>query len=109
MYVLRRRWARAFRQASFAQLTPTQREQLTTFRNKSTGWFTVAAGAALLAAGETWHVTEDYHWPVWLFWLLTAAMLAAAVLNIAVQLIHADSSDHRAGADPATPAAAERN
>ena len=28
MYVLHRRWARAFRQATFAQLTETQREQL---------------------------------------------------------------------------------
>jgi len=63
MYVLRRRWARAFREASAAQLSDTQREQLTVFRSKATGWFTVAAGAALLAAGETWQVTEHYRWP----------------------------------------------
>ena len=52
MYVLHRHWTRAFRQATFAQLTQTQREQLTSFRNKATGWFTVAAGALLLAAGR---------------------------------------------------------
>ena len=51
MYVLRRRWTRLFRQATFAQLNQAQREQLTSFRNKATGWFTVAAGALLLAAG----------------------------------------------------------
>ena len=50
MYVLDRCWTRAFRQATFAQLTHSQREQLTSFRNKATGWFTVAAGALLLAA-----------------------------------------------------------
>jgi hypothetical protein len=52
MYVLHRRWTRAFRQASYAQLTPAQREQLTSFRNKATGWYTVAADGFLLAAGE---------------------------------------------------------
>jgi hypothetical protein len=53
MYVLRRRWNRASRHATFAQLTETQRAQFTSFRNKAAGWFTVAAGATLLAAGET--------------------------------------------------------
>jgi hypothetical protein len=32
MYVLRRRWNTAFRQATFAQLTETQREQFTAAR-----------------------------------------------------------------------------
>ena len=54
MYVLHRRWTTAFRQATYAQLTGTQREQVTSFRNKATGWFTVAIGTTLLAAGETW-------------------------------------------------------
>jgi hypothetical protein len=53
MYMLHYRWTEAFRQATFAQLTQTRREQLTSLRNKATGWFTVAAGALLLAAGET--------------------------------------------------------
>src|ERR1700760_4000317 len=72
MYVLHRRWARAYRQATFAQLTELQREQFISFRNKATGWFTVAGGAALLAAGETWQLVDHYDWPVWLFWLLFA-------------------------------------
>ena len=56
MYMLRRHWTRLFRQATFAQLNQAQREQLTSFRNKATGWFTVAAGALLLAAGDTWQI-----------------------------------------------------
>ena len=66
MYVLHRRWTRSFRQATFAQLTQPQREQLNSFRNKATGWFTVAAGASLPAAGETWQIVEHHRWPAWL-------------------------------------------
>ena len=101
MYVLRRRWTKAFRQATWAQLTENQRAQLSSFRNKATGWFTVAAGATLLAAGETWQVTEDYRWPVWLFWLLTAALLAVAILNTALRMISDERTRHPASAVPA--------
>ena len=104
MYVLHRRWARAYRQATFAQLTGLQREQFISFRNKATGWFTVAGGAALLAAGETWHLAEHYDWPVWLFWLLIAVMLTLAVLNTAIRMISDERTRHPAGAEPA-PAA----
>jgi hypothetical protein len=93
MYVLYRRWYKAAQQAMLAQLTQTQREQMTRFQSKATGWFTVAAGAALLAAGDTWHVVQQYGWPVWLFWLLVAVMLAVAVLPAAVQTI-SDSTRH---------------
>jgi len=85
MYVLHRRWTRAFRQATFAQLTETQREQFISFRNKATGWFTVAAGATLLAAGETWQIVEHRGWPAWAFWLLIVVMLVLALLNTAVR------------------------
>ena len=90
-YVLRRRWAREFRKATFAQLTEAQLAQFTTFRNKANGGFTVAGGATLLAAGETWQITEHYDWPVWVFWLLIVVMLAASVLNTALQMVHAHS------------------
>ena len=55
MYVLYRRWNKARQQAVLAQLTQTQRAQLTGYQSKATGWFTVAAGATLLATGQTWH------------------------------------------------------
>jgi hypothetical protein len=89
MYVLHRRWYKAAQQAMLAQLTETQREQMTRFQSKATGWFTVAAGAALLAAGDTWHVVQQYGWPVWLFWLLVAVMLAVAIIPTAIQTIGA--------------------
>jgi hypothetical protein len=101
MYLLHRRWTRTFRQATFAQLTQAQREQLTSFRNKATGWFTVAIGALLLAAGETWQIVEHHRWPTWLFWLLTVVMLAAAVLNTAVRMINDEHTQHPAGTAPA--------
>ncbi len=87
MYVLHRRWYKAAQQAVLAQLTPTQREQMTRFQSKATGWFTVAGGAAMLAAGETWHVVQQYGWPVWLFWLLAAVMLVVAVFPSAAQMV----------------------
>ena len=101
MYMLRWRWYKALQQAMLAQLTKTQREQMTSFQSKATGWFTVAAGATLLATGETWQIVRHYSRPVWLFWLLVVVMLAAAVLNTAVQMIRdtqtrsADAAEQR--------------
>jgi hypothetical protein len=86
MYVIRRRQSNAFRRAVLAQLTQAQRDQFTSFINKATGWFTVAAGAALLAAEQTWQLINRNHWPTWLFWLLIIVMLGASVLNTALRM-----------------------
>ena len=88
MYLIRRHRNNAFRMAAMAQLTQAQRDQFTSFINKATGWFTVAGGAALLAAGETWQLVEHYDWPVWLFWLLMIVMLGVSVLNTAARMSH---------------------
>jgi hypothetical protein len=72
------------------QLTQVQRDQFTSFINKATGWFTVALGAALLAAEQTWQVVEHYRWPSWLFWLLMIVMLGISVLNTAQRMSHDD-------------------
>jgi hypothetical protein len=106
MYVLRRHRDHAYQQAVFAQMTEAQREQFISFKNKAAGWFTVAIGATLLAAGDTWQIVEHHDWPVWVFWLLVAVMLAAAVLNTAAQMISSERHRRQAGAEPAT--AAER-
>jgi hypothetical protein len=95
MYLIRRHRGNAFRQAAVAQLSQVQRDQFTSFVNKATGWFTVALGAALLAAEQTWQVVERYRWPVWLFWLLLIVMLGASVLNTALRMI---PDGRRAGA-----------
>jgi hypothetical protein len=98
MYLLRYRWYKALQQAMLAQLTETQRVQLTSFQSKATGWFTVAAGAALLAAGQTWQIVQHHGWPGWLFWLLVAVMLAAAVLTPAFQMISGARTRHAGAA-----------
>jgi hypothetical protein len=90
MYLIRRHRHAVFRQAALAQLTQDQREQLTRFTNKATGWITAAIGAALLAAEQTWQVIDRHRWPVWLFWFLIIVMLGASVLNTALRMIHDD-------------------
>jgi hypothetical protein len=90
MYLIRRRSGRAFRRAALARLTQVQRAQFTRFIGKAAGWFTVALGAALLAAEQTWQITIRYRWPYWLFWVLVVIMLAACVLNTAVRMISYD-------------------
>ena len=100
MYALQRRWYKAVQRAVLPQLTQAQREQMTRLQSKSAGWFTVAAGATLLAAGETWQIVLHYRWPVWAFWLLLVVMIAAAVLNTAVLML-GDARMRRAGSgDP---------
>jgi hypothetical protein len=103
MYVLRRRWNKAFQQAAFALLTETQREQFTSFRHKATGWFTVAAGGTLLAARETWQLIEHHDWPVWLFWVLLVVMLAVVMLNTAARMNGGQRTRRPAGTEPAPP------
>ena len=101
MYVLHRRWYRELRHSMLAQLTQAQREQLTSFQSKATGWFTVAGGATLLAVGETWQLVEHFDWRVWVFWLLIVVMLTAAVLTTAVLMIGAAQARAADGAAPA--------
>jgi hypothetical protein len=103
LYLIRRRRHRAFHQAALAELTQTQREQVTRFVNKANGWFTVAIGATLLAAEQTWQVIERTHWPAWLFWPVIIIMLGVSVLNTAVRMIQdeqtARPAAQRAGQD----------
>jgi hypothetical protein len=102
MYVLWRRRSGAYRRAVLAELSHEQREQFARFINKASGWFTVAAGASLLAAEQSWNVAERYHWPDWLFWALIAVMLGASVLNTALRMSR-DARRSAAGAgEPAT-------
>jgi hypothetical protein len=105
MYVKRRRWNKAFWQITYAQLNETQRGQLTSFKNKATGWFTVAVGATLLAVEETWQLVRHYDWPVWLFWLLLAVMLAGSVLITAAQMIGDQRRQSQTDASPVSPGA----
>jgi hypothetical protein len=64
----------------------------------------VAAGATLLAVGETWQIVERQGWPAWLFWLLIVAMLALAVLNTAIRMNSHQRTRQPAAAEPAPTA-----
>jgi hypothetical protein len=86
MYLIRRHRSKAFRKAVLAGLTQGQRDQATGFLNKANGWFTVALGAALLAAEQTWQAIGRQHWPTWLFWILIIVMFGVCVLNTALQM-----------------------
>jgi hypothetical protein len=85
-YLLRRQRSRQYRRAVFDQLNQDQKEQFVSLANKAMGWLTVSLGASLLAAEQTWRITERYEWPVWLFWLLLAVMGGLAVLNTALRM-----------------------
>ena len=101
MYVLHRRWYKALQKAVMARLSQTQRQQMASLQSKSAGWFTVSAGATLLAAGETWQIVRHYGWPVWVFWLMAVVMLTAAVLTTAVLMIGGARMRQDTGAEPA--------
>jgi hypothetical protein len=105
IYLIRRQRSKAFRQAALAQLTQSQRDQAISFFNKASGWFTVALGAALLAAEQTWQVIDRQHWPGWLFWILIIVMLGVSVLNTALRMTRgrpAGPAAQRAAADSST-------
>jgi len=105
MYLIRRQRSKAFRRAAFAQLTHAQRDQATRFLNKANGWFTVALGAALLGAEQTWQVIVRQHWPTWLFWILIVVMVGVSVLNTTLQMTRgraAGSGAQRAVEDAST-------
>jgi len=95
LYLIRRRRNRAFRRAALAELTQAQREQFASFVNKANGWFTVATGATLLAAEQTWQAVERARWPGWLFWPLVVVMLGLSVLNTAARMTQ-DETGQRA-------------
>jgi hypothetical protein len=104
MYVLRHRQGNAYRQAALDTLTPLQRKQFTRFVNKASGWFTVAIGATLIAAEQTWQIVEHYEWPTWLFWLGVVVMIGVCVLNTALRMIHDHRSDPSAAEQAGTGA-----
>lgn len=75
----------------------------------SCGWYTVAIGALLLAAGESWQVTRHYGWPVWVFWLLMVVTLGLCLLNTAVRMVSGHHARARGGATPAPRPVAEQS
>ena len=84
-------------------LTAEQTRSLVTFINVGNGWFLVAAGAALIAAKETWEVTERMEWPLWVFFALyVVAALAATGYTVARQRRSHQVMDEAERTGPAT-------
>jgi hypothetical protein len=80
--------------AVLAALNIEQREQFVGFMNKATGWFTVAAGAFLIALKETWELNELYELPVAVYWIVVVVLSVLAVGNTVFRLVRADSMIH---------------
>jgi hypothetical protein len=90
MYMLQRRRNAAVERATFDRLAPAERVRYVGFMNAAAGWFTVAAGALLIAAKETWELVEHNHWPAWVFAILMVVAAVLAILNMAVRMIRAE-------------------
>ncbi len=46
---------------------------------KATGWLIVGVGGLLIAANETYALTEDLNWSIIVFWVLVVVMPLTAV------------------------------
>lgn len=83
-----------FQLAALAALSVQQREQFVGFRNKATAWFTVAAGAFLIALKETWELAELYELPAWVYWISVVVLSIVAVGNTIGRLSSSDEIIH---------------
>jgi len=83
-----------YQKAMMAALPPSTREQFVGFMNKANGWFTVAAGAFLIALKETWELVELYELPVAVYWVAVVVLSALAVGNTVARMLRADEALH---------------
>jgi hypothetical protein len=79
-----------------ASLTPEQRAQFLTYSNKATGWFIVAAGAALIGIQQAAELVETLDWPG-LATIPLAAAAATAALAYTVRRMHLTQRALRVG------------
>jgi hypothetical protein len=97
-----------YQKAMMTALPPAAREQFVGFMNKATGWFTVAAGAFLIALKETWELVELYELPVVVYWVAVVVLSIAAVSNTVARMLRADEILHVDEPDYAEKRKAER-
>lgn len=98
----------AYQKAVMAAMPAAAREQFVGFMNKANGWFTVAAGAFLIALKETWELAEVYELPTLLYFASVIVLSIAAVANTVVRLVRADEMLHLDDPDYAEKKKAER-
>jgi hypothetical protein len=97
-----------YQKAMMAALPRSAREQFVGFMNKATGWFTVAAGAFLIALKETWELVELYELPVAIYWVAVVLLTVAAIANTVTRMVRADAILHVDEPDYAEKRKAER-
>lgn len=83
-----------YQRAMMAALPAETRAQFVGFMNKATGWFTVAAGAFLIALKETWELVELYELPLAVYVVVVVVLVAVAVGNTVVRMLRADRIVH---------------
>jgi hypothetical protein len=93
-YVKSRRRNDRYQKAMMAALPPEARKQFVGFMNKATGWFTVAAGAFLIALKETFELVELYELPLAVYWITVVVLSIAAISNTAIRMSRGDSIIH---------------
>jgi hypothetical protein len=93
-YVKSRRRNDRYQKAMMAALPASAREQFVGFMNKANGWFTVAAGAFLIALKETWELVELYELPLAIYIVAVVVLSMLAVGNTVIRMLRADEALH---------------
>jgi hypothetical protein len=93
-YYKSRKRSDAYQKAVMAAMPASAREQFVGFMNKANGWFTVAAGAFLIALKETWELSEVYELPVAVYVIAVVVLSTVAVGNTVARLVRADEMLH---------------
>jgi hypothetical protein len=90
-YALERRRRKRWRNAVLAAMAPSELAALVNYVDKATAWLFVGLGGLLIATKETWELVEHYEWPVYVFWIVVAAMLVIASANANLRLARSRS------------------
>ena len=93
-YYKERRRNKAYQSAMMAALPSAAREQFVGFMNKANGWFTVAAGAFLIALKETWELAELYELPLAVYIVAVVVLSGFVVGSTVARLSRADRMLH---------------
>ena len=93
-YVKNRRRNDRYQKAMMAALPAEARKQFVGFMHKATGWFTVAAGAFLIALKETFELVELYELPIAVYWVAVVVLSIVAISNTAIRMSRGDSIIH---------------
>ncbi len=104
-YVLAMRRRSKWQDSLVALLPSETRARLKGFQNKATGWFIVAAGAALIGLKESSELVEHLEWPLWSLAPVIVVPFLLSVGYTAGRLSGARRAEKEAKAREAAPSA----